>query len=401
MPDLVLDYHRLRTPIDHPDDSITRLKLSESNFNTFWFLALKYGFYHHENPVSDHTYTLINKVFVDFSAIYVYRDGMRVPIRHQYPTWNNTYAHELSISLSTLDHSLSKWIAGSITRVGAEAVDLSNYNYLFGIDVVGSTFKLYRSWVNAYTISSATPKVVITDTTYTSGYTGIGHTYGSEHARPVIAVFMPPFSTPMPSALAVVEYPVTGSGKPEDPIRPDMPQELVEIDPRSLPPDEASAVQHNPKGSNGMPLVNRLAITWGAIDYRNEPTMVVAIYPSAPSYIRGDSINRHISYARGKGLLAHAGPFTLDRARDVYGRLKAMRNDMLITVNELAYQLIGTDELEVDAVADFYEREVINLGRIDPSKIPNFDAIIDMWINRSISLKRKNALNKLLLVKKK
>jgi hypothetical protein len=74
---------------------------------------------------------------------------------------------------------------------------------------------------------------------------------------------------------------------------------------------------------------------------------------------------------------------------------------MLITENELTYQLIGAEELEVKSIADFYEREVVNLKRIDPAKIVDFDQTIDMWIAKAQQHNKHDDAERLKNIKKR
>ncbi|MBP1449649.1 MAG: hypothetical protein JZD41_06545 [Thermoproteus sp.] len=399
-PSQVLSAHRTAVPIDHPDGSITLSKFAD--LPAFRFLILKYGFLHHENPNSNHTYTLINLVFSNYAVVYVYKDGMRVPHRNQYPTWGSGYTHEMRTANSANDHLLVRWSSGSSTLIGNEAVDLNAYGYLYGMSISGSTFKVYRAWVTAFTMCSQTPKITITDTTYASGYTGVGYTTGNALTHPdVTTIFLPSTCSTVPQPTAVIEYQITGSGKDNDPFKPDMPQDLVEVDPSTLPPNEASAVMLNRKGPNGLPLVDRLAVSWGAIDMRSDssgksisPTALVAVYSSDVN-----KVSKHIDHAKGKRLAIYTGPFDYIKVKEIYNTHKK-NMDFLITENELAYHLIGTENLEVKSVADFYEREVLNLGRIDPAKIYNFDSDVDNWIYKAKIYNDDEAEFKLKKVKK-
>ena len=106
---------------------------------TFMDIALATGFdlLHHENPISDITLSLINLTVTDYAFITIARDGMRIPVRNQYPTWGSGYTYEMNLSRWT-DHLLVRWSRGSVTFIGSEAVDLADYHYLFGLSVSGS-----------------------------------------------------------------------------------------------------------------------------------------------------------------------------------------------------------------------------------------------------------------------
>ena len=371
-----------RTQLEYPTVDVTLGYLASISKLVSWGgSALDWGGY---RTVDDFTDKAVEGVCFELATLFA-RQGANNA---------NTYKLGYNSADPTMDFEMFKAVNGTATRIGYEAIDLpANRSYLMRFSVSGSTLKGFRD-------DLTTPKISVTDTTFASGGFGAGGAWNQPFRAFAFAYILKAPTSSIPSSQAVVEYPVIGKGTSDDPIRPNMPEELVEIDPRALPPDEANAVQANPKGPNGLPMVNRLAVTWGAIDYKGGPTMVVAIYPSTPSYVRKDNVLRHIEFARGKNLFVDTGPFTLDRVRDLYRKLKTINRDMLITDNELAYQLIGAEELEIDAAADFYEREVINLRRIDPAKIVDFDKTIDMWLERGKRFKRDKALEKLSKVKK-
>jgi hypothetical protein len=421
VPDIVLDYHRLKTPIDHPDSSVTKSKLSVDIFDmTFSMWAWKSGFdvLHHENPNSDHTYTLMNFATTDYGYIVIAIDGMRMAVRCQYPTWGSLYTHEMITGNSASDHVFVVWVNGSGTRIGTESVDLSAYHYLYALSVSGSSFKAYRRWVTAKNVAAQTPKFTVTNTQWASGYYGLGFVRGTHQFYYPDAYYTKPWSTST-QPLAVVELPVTGSGTTEDLYRPALAQELVEIDPTDPTiPDflKLEKRKYDALKSRGFTdeeirlllgyipqhQVDRLAVTWGSIDFRVDPatgrpiasTFLVAVYPSAPEYVRRDNVLKQIEHARSKGLRVYTPPFDMSNVREIHAKEKRDR-DWLITENELAYQILGFEELEVDAVADFYERELINLGRIKNVRPEILDETLAMWEERAKRLKRDRALEKL------
>lgn len=387
MPDLEV-IGLVRRPVQNSDLGYSTVDV------TFAYLAAIYKVVPFLATYTDHIAELVNDIFTDKAIEGWGRDGTRWQARIN--KTGNGYSFEIVTAISARDFLIVRWSSGSSTQIGYEAVDLSDKWYLLKMSVGGSTLKWYRD-------DLTTPKVTVTDTTYASGYFGVGVTTGTSSMLSVVALSSilraPSSSLPQPSA--IVEYPVVGSGKPEDPIRPDMPQELVEVDPGTLPPEEAQAVLFNPKGPNGLPQVDRLAVTWGAIDYKGEPTMITAIYGGSPSYLRPDRIQRHMEHARRKNLLAETIKPDPAYVRDLHRRLAKDRKDMLITENELMYQLLGYEELEVDAVADFYERELVNLKRIKDVPGWALERTLEIWERLAEKYKRSNALVKLRRVRRR
>ncbi|ALG76225.1 hypothetical protein [Pyrobaculum genetic element 1] len=373
---------------------------AEFFYNTFASIASGnlYDIFHHENPIFDITLSLINLTVTDYAFITIARDGMRIPVRNQYPTWDSGYSYEMKIVNSASDHLLVCWSLGSATVIGSEGVDLADYHYLFGLSASGSTFKAYRAWVTAKTIASQTARFTVTDTNYASGYPGIGFVSGGHQHYLTMTYFLPPFSQ-APQAVALIEYEVVGDGTLNEPFRPLFPQEFIEIRPSDVSSQEWDAVKHNIKGRNGHSIVDRLAITWGAVDFRADssgkpvaPTVLVAVFDQ-----RSDRVVRHINHARGRNKHVYKAPFDT-KLHYIYVTERRDR-DWLITENELAYQLLGREDLEVVAVADFYEREIADLGRVKPSPVVEY--VINMWRDRAQRTGRSDAEEKLRRVLKR
>ncbi|MEM3430456.1 MAG: hypothetical protein QXI59_06265 [Candidatus Bathyarchaeia archaeon] len=317
------------------------------------------------------------------------------------------YENSVNISASTADNFIVKAIAatGSYneTTIGTEAVDLNTwYNYAWKFSLSGSNLKSFRETFD-------TAKISVTDTSLTSGYFGIG----TRIARAAeitdarcqdtmgLRAWYKSASSAITPSIAVIEFPIVGSGKPEDPYRPLMAENLVEVSQSQVTPEEWLAVQCNLKGPNGLPLVNTLAVSWGAIDYKNEPTMLCAVYEGSPSYLDPLRHNKQREFARSKGLKVEAGSFEIDSVRSLYNKFKKDRKEMLITESELAYQLIGDETLELSGIADFYEREVVDLKRIVPSKIIDFDETIEMWMAKAKQNNKHDIATRLKNIKKK
>jgi len=307
---------------------------------------------------------------------------------------NNKYFVQLMDNQSTKDFILFKMVDGTVTELGYEAVDLNtNTFYPEKLSLLGSNIKAYRTDMD-------TPKISVTDTDLASGRFGF-----TLYARGYISVvfeatYLLAPSSPSPQVNVIVEYDVIGEGTIENPIKPNMPQELVEVSKDQVTPEEWLAIQSNSKGEHGLPLIDRLSVTWGSVDYKGEPTMLCAIYSSSPSYLREDRILKHIEYAKKKNLMVIKIPRTLREVNEIHKKITGTRREMMITVNELAYHLLGKPELEIDAVADFYERELLDLNRI--KKVPTWELhrILNRWEELGKHYKRFNAIKKLAKVRR-
>jgi hypothetical protein len=393
MPDIVLDYHRLKTPIDHPDRSIVPSKLDlavKDRMFIWWLIASGYDVLHHENPVSDHTVTLLNYTNTDMAYIVISHDGMRMYIRNQYPTWGSGYTHEMKTSATTQDHLFVRWVSGSTTTVGYESVDLSDYHYLYGLDAVGSTFKCYRAWVTAKAISSQTPKFTATDTQWASGYYGLGFTRGGHQHYQPLAIYLSPFSRGI-EALAIIEVGVEGSGTPDDPYRPALSKQLVEVGRLQGLPDflyqEYKKYQIlKQKGFSDEDIkailgylpqtnVDLDSVSIGTFEFNEKaPSNIAMIYSDNP-YLKG-AVQRQISYARSKGLNVFSTPKDYSEAVELFTKLKSQYSWWLAGKDNFAFMVLGWEELEIFHAVDFYYGELVEhkthydqLKRVPPEVI--------------------------------
>jgi hypothetical protein len=384
MPDIVLDYHRLKTPIDHPDGSITTAKiasgavtpsrigtsLSEGINIVNWFIASGLDIIHSENPVSDHTITLLNKTLSDYSAIYISQDNMRMWHRNQYTTWGSGYTHEMYTSVSTQDHKFVKWVTGTITALGYEAVDLSNYHYLYGVDISGSSFKCYRAWVTAKTISSASPKFTATDSTYASGYIGIGFVKGYYPIPYAVPTWFSAFSRGV-EAISIIELGVEGSGKPDDPYRPSFSRNLAEITSLTGLPDflyrEAKKYQMLKKrgfedeeielllGYLPQRQVDLNTVTWGAFEFYPDKASTVIITITGDNPYSPGAVERQKSKARRVFNVSK----DYSEAVSLYNQLKKDYPHWLAGKDNFAYQVLGLEEFDWLQNVDFHYGEFI------------------------------------------
>ena len=261
MPDLVLDYHRRRTPIDHPDLSITRVKLEYPTVDVSMLYLYMIGKAFVDVASGDRfTFVITVDSFANKqicgpqlmkAAESRYYEGFfgrcgADPRANSYVTWIDT-------NMTTADVILAKIVAGTVTNLGTQAVDLlDDVAYIFGLSCNATTIRSirYNRWsISAGTISFGTPSVAIsaTDTSFASGkFAARTSDVGGPGAiADGLLAFLRAPSSPSPEVVAYFEVPIVGSGTPEDPFRPQMPQEIAD---------------HQIFGK-----VNRLALTWSAL----------------------------------------------------------------------------------------------------------------------------------------
>jgi hypothetical protein len=359
--------------------------------------------------------SVIGVTQVNSEAIVVCRASDR---SHLYYSIYNTYA-------TASDHGLRMVIGDTTTYLAEEAIDLDKRGRALRISCAGSIVKSMRYELPSPIdpLSPPTPGATIsaTDTTYVEGLFGyrlLRDTYPHGYPDPVTTYLIPPGS-PGPEAVAIVEAGITGSGSPDDPYRPALAQELVEVDladptiPEFLKHEKRKYDLLKAKGFTDEEIrlllgyipqhqINKLAITWGAIDFRSDPATGK---PIAPTYLIAvyddpEKTLKHIEYARGRNMKVYTPPFDLDRVKVIH-RIERRDRDWLITENELAYQVLGREDLEVEAVADFYQRELLDLGRIKDVKEWILEETLAMWEERARRYGRDQALEKLKRVRRR
>jgi len=382
MPDIVLDYHRLKTPIDHPDSSVTTPKVVDRSITpdkldaevfgrTFpWFISSTYyDVLHHHNPSSDHTVTLLNRVIDNVAYVVVMRDGMRMYVRNQYPTWNSGYTHEMHTPATTSDHYLVRWSAGSPTRIAYESVDLSDYHYSYGISVLGSSFKCYRAWVDLKNVSAQTPAFTVTDTSYASGYYGIGFVRGGHQHYSTVMIYLTAFSKGI-QALATIEVETVKDGMCE----PLLSRNLVDVETVMGAPDflKREKKKYSMLSARGFSdeeielllgyipqrYVDLDAVTWGAFEFSEKsPTNIVTVFSDNP-YFSG-AVERQMEFARSRGLRVLKPPRDYGEAVNQYNALRKGFKHWLAGKDNYAYQVLGWEVLDLFQNADFYYGELL------------------------------------------
>jgi len=406
----VSDHNDLVDAVKKIRDILANIQPSAPKFvdNSFEYFALTgnvvYGFiggnywYNCRAPI-----VLYKQEFTDKAVLSIFSGYFESIIVGRWKNNNNLYWGGGDYSYKYLYKAVNN-VWTRLGQVSDNTLSVTGHGFPQALSISGSVVK-YMWWglppngmldpLNQldWLVNNVRKAIVVTDTDLVSGLFGVellrSYDLGSEATFPIAAYLLEPMSRHEP-AVAVIEVDTVNDGGL---IRPNLLRDEV-VDPRfekiysklrslGLDDDEIGVLIRIPK-------INRLAVHYGSIDYRtSSPTMFLAIYG-------GDrpAVDMQIENARKRNMYADFVNPSTD-IRELHRKMKRENPDMLITENELAYQLLGYEELEVEAVADFYQREVLDLKRVDPSKIPSFDRTIKMWMDRAKKLNRSSALSKL------
>jgi len=272
---------------------------------------------------------------------------------------------------STADHILRRddfSPSRATTNLASEAVDVDNNKAIsYMLSISGSTLKSYRGIKTSTeslsddAISTLTPQLTATDTTYTVGMWGLecfdaGKTPVTQQRAASTWLYAP--QSRLPSALYVVECDVTGDGSEENPYRPAL---LSEV-------------------KLGKDL---LSVTYGVFDFKlNHSSVVVCLLGDNP-YRRG-AITEQVNYVKRKGLLVFKPTWSLSKVAEIHMKIK-QRNEYVAGVHNLAYQVAGHEDLEPLAVADFYDGFTEGVyPQSALSKVPEWELerTVQRWLKR-------------------
>ena len=394
MPDLVLEAHRRRVPIDHPLKSVTRTHLEYPTEDVS--LAYLSGIGKTELFLAGYTAhiaELVSEIFTDKAIAGWGRDGARWQGRIDKN--GNGYSFEIVTSLSSKDFLIVRWDNGSATRIASESVDLADEGYLLKMSITGSTLEWYRN-------DMTTPRISATDTTYSSGYFGVGQatiTASRIHIGIHSCLLQPPSSSLTP-ARAIIESAVIGSGTEENPFRPDLKQELAEVLKIENVPEflKREARRYELLKSRGFTdeeiefllgyipqhQVDLGAVTWGVFDHKpGHSTMLLVVVGDNP--YRGGAIEKQMEYAKARGLKVLKPPRDYMEAVEQYRELKKDFPEWIAGKDNYAYQVLGHEVLELFQVADTYYGNIVERIKPDAYKnVPDWEMrrTLSMWINR-------------------
>jgi len=376
VPDLVLDYHRLKVPLDHPDLSVTRAKLEyptiDVNFAYLASIGKTTGGFH--ATVNNYGVVVLTRDIFTDKAVDAWIWDRWGGILDRWVDRGNNYSLELDSGVSTKDLNITRRVAGTSTVLGYEAVDLpAQYAWLLKFSVSGSTLKAYRDSPTGASDTATTLKITATDTTFASGRFGpFSHLYGGGHSEASLAWLRAPASPSLPS-LAILEVGMRGTGRPDDPFRPDFTEDLVEIEGLQLPEFlHVEARKYRVLKGRGFTddeirlilgylpqhKVDLNAVTWGAFEFSEKsPTNIITVISNNPYDSR--AIERQIEFAEKKGLKVLRPPRDYREAVEQYNELKKYYPHWLAGKDSFAYQVLGLKELETFHCVDFYYGELI------------------------------------------
>jgi hypothetical protein len=380
MPDLVLEYHRLMTPIDHPDLSVTRAKLEVPVSGvSFAYLACV-------NKVRGCAwitfsyFLLADWVFTDKSVFAFEQVNQAASIAGRLSDQNHLYRHAFDPSRTTSDHYIDVWTGGtSGTILASEAIDIDNTGRGGRLSISGSTIKGMRyelpTPVHPLSLPSPNATISVTDTTYASGYYGartLRHTYPHAGTDPASMWLLDPASE-LPSALAVIEVEYAKGSAEGEPARPLLSENLVEVGGATSPPHlHAEARRYEVLRAKGftdeeMRLVfgyipqhqiDLDAVTWGAFEFSEKsPTNIIVVTGDNP-YKQG-AIERQAEHARRRGHRVFAPPKNYNEAVALYKKLKSDFPHWLAGVHNWCYQIFGYEFFDWLQNVDFYYGELI------------------------------------------
>jgi len=217
--------HRTVIPIDHPDGSVTRAKLEYPTVDVSLAYLQMAGRAETGFEVGGGWEQLFTTEFfadkaIEFSTISI-PDIASWILMARFIDFDNHYRVAYAVGLATKDFVLTKEVAGVVTNLAFESVDLTAWaRSRCKLSCLGTTISAYRD-------DLTTPVLSVTDVDLASGRFGgsaweRGRIYSSFHQ-----LFLRAPSSPPRKTLAYFEVPITGTGIDEDPFRPQMPEELT------------------------------------------------------------------------------------------------------------------------------------------------------------------------------
>jgi hypothetical protein len=358
----------MKITVTIPDRSITRTKLEYPTTDVSLAYLVAINMFRYVTTGIDHVGIVTIDAFTDKAiegicfdtqkALYARSDG--VPR-------SNTYVLIIDHTQTTGDFYIMRWRNGLPAIIGSEAIDLGiAYHTACKLSCLGSSLKAYR-------IDMAIPRISVTDTALASGYFGTVSIHSKIPALPLADYLRAP-SSPAPPALATIELEVEGDGTPENPYKPRLQTNLVEITsleglPSFLYQEAKKYEILKNKGftEDEMKLllgyipqykVNLGAVTWGAFGFSEEsPTNIVIITEDNP-YQQG-AIQRQAELARSRNLRVLDPPRNYGEAVAQYNQLKRDYPHWLVGKDNYAYQVLGWEELDLFQNVDFYYGELI------------------------------------------
>jgi hypothetical protein len=370
----------MKIRVEIPDGSITRAKLEtpSTDVHLGWYVTIGSAWFVYSEGARYFSALSIPYIFTDKAIRGVAPAGYDDDDRNSFyfariTDSRNSYYVRLAVAPATADHRLRRIVAGTATTLGTEAVDLLDRGlYAYMLSANGSALKSFRTDLR-------TPRISVTDTALASGYFGVkpyveGAGGGAQPTGLHLLFITTSPASPAPPALTILEVEVEGDGTPENPYRPLLNKDLVEIaqltglpehlyleakkyeilKARGFTDDEIQLLL----GSIPQHQVDLEAVTWGAFEFSEKsPTNIIVVTGDNP-YQQG-AIEKHVEMARSRNLRVLNPPRNYGEAVAQYQRLRRNYPHWLAGKDNYAYQVLGWEELDLFQNVDFYYGELI------------------------------------------
>jgi len=312
---------------------------------------------------------------------------------------NNHYLTELNTAYSASDHRLARYITGTRVDLASEPVNIDNSGQALAGVATGSTLKslrwLYDDALNPLSLPTPSAILSATDATLATGRFGVRFINpASPHGAidTVSAYLLSPLSE-LPPARAILEVEVEGLGSPDDPYRPKLSQNLVDI-PDTAPEflkREAKRYQKLKAKKYTDEEIKELlgyipqhqidvdAITWGAFEFlQDSPTNIIIVTGGNPH--NEGAIERQ----KEKVKAHYRTPRSYEEAVELYNQLKREHPEWLAGKDNFIYQALGLEVYEPLAVIDFYYGNLVE----HRTHISQFRSVPDWELRRTLALWR-------------
>jgi hypothetical protein len=220
-----------------------------------------------------------------------------------------------------------------------------------------------------------------TDTTFASGKFGskmpsVTSNYMSDGALGFTSATFRSPSSPSPQSITIIETDICGSGKVEDPYRPSISRNLVEITSLTGLPDYLylEAKKYSILKAKGFTdeeiqlllgyipqhQIDLDVVTWGAFELHTDkaPTVIITITGDNP--YKSGAIQRQIDFAKSKNLRVFSPPRDYSETIALYNQLKRDYPHWLAGKENFAYQTLGWEILDWMQNVDFYYGELLD-----------------------------------------
>jgi len=387
-----VDIRRLQ--LEYPTEDVTFAYLAAINKAKTVAISAR-SFYIHIATVDEFTDKAVEGVYV--------ADAYTETMYLRATDWTDSYQHwardlymfRLDPNASTKDFLIRKYIDGSATDIASESVDLDEGVYLCKGSVAGSTLKYYRD-------DLTTSKLEVTDTDIASGSMAslIGLRDYFSKGDPCCAKLLAP-SSPAPKPEIIIETEIIGSGIREDPFRPHIKQELVEISKLDKMPvclkrtakryeilkkkgftdEEIEAIL----GRKPKTHVDLASVTWGAFDHKPEHNTMLICITGGNQYTGDKAILEQIEHAKRKNLKVVKPPKDYHETCRIYNELRKEFSEWIAGKDNFAYMTLGHEDFEAMQVADTYHGNIVDGIKPDAYKnVPEFEMrrTLNMWKER-------------------